>query len=46
MKIQAPDCKRRMVDFLCYVELKREPCVFSALDARKAFDKVHWGYLA
>lgn len=43
---QAPDGTRRMLDLLRISELSKQPSIFLALDAEKAFDRVHWGYLS
>lgn len=35
-----------MLNLLHFAEVTKEPSVFLALDAEKAFDRVHWGYLS
>ncbi|XP_044141599.1 uncharacterized protein LOC122931592 [Bufo gargarizans] len=42
---QCRDGTRRIIDLLHMAELSRSPTVFLSLDAEKAFDRVHWGYL-
>lgn len=42
---QAADSTRCMFNLLRIAEIRKSPSVFLALDAEKAFDKVHWGYL-
>lgn len=42
---QAPDGTRRMFNLLKIAETRKVPTVFLTLDAEKAFDRVHWGYL-
>lgn len=43
---QAPDGTRRMINLLTHLEINHTPSVLLALDAEKAFDRVHWGYLS
>lgn len=42
---QAPDATRSMLYILMHIELHKIPALYLALDAEKAFDRVHWGYL-
>lgn len=42
---QAPDGTRRILNLLRKAESRNLPTAFIALDAEKAFDTVHWGYL-
>lgn len=43
---QAPDGTRRMLNLLRLDEANKVPSMLLALDAEKAFDGVHWGYLS
>lgn len=43
---QTTDATRRMLNLLHLVEENKEPSLLLALDAEKAFDRVHWGYLS
>lgn len=42
---QAPDGTRRIINLICLAESHKLPTAFLALDAEKALDRVHWGYL-
>lgn len=42
---QAPGGTRRLFNLLHILETRGTPVAFLALDAEKAFDRVHWGYL-
>lgn len=41
---QAPDGTRRIINMINHVENSRTPSLRFALDAEKAFVKVHWDY--
>lgn len=43
---QTTDATRRMLNLLHLVEENKEPSLLLTLDAEKAFDGVHWGYLS
>lgn len=43
---QAPDGTRRMLNLIHYAEICQVPSLLLALDAEKAFNRVHWGYLS
>lgn len=43
---QSPDSIRRMVDLINRIENNQIPSLLLGLDAQKAFDRVHWGYIA
>lgn len=43
---QASDGTRRMLNLLRLAETTQEPSTFLTLNAEKAFDRVHWGYLS
>lgn len=42
---QAPDATRKIINLLKHSESKKLPSLFLVLDAEKAFDRIHWGYL-
>lgn len=42
---QAPDATRRVIDLIHQVTHTRTPSLLLYLDAEKAFDRVHWGFL-
>lgn len=42
---QASDGTRKMINLLTILESKKELTAFLTLDAEKAFNRVHWGYL-
>lgn len=43
---QASDATRRMINIIHHVESTKTPSLFLFLDAEKAFDRVHWGYIS
>lgn len=43
---QAPDGTRRMINLIHHAETWQVPSLLLALDAEKAFDRVHWEYLS
>lgn len=42
---QAPDATRRIINLLHAAESSGTPSLLLSLDAEKAFDRIHWGYL-
>lgn len=42
---QVPDATRRMFNLPKLAENRKAPSIFLNLDAEKAFDRVHWGFL-
>lgn len=42
---EAPDATRRVISLLSGVEHSGAPSLLLALDAEKAFDRVHWGFM-
>lgn len=42
---QANDATRRMINIIHSAEKSKMPSLLLTLDAEKAFDRVHWGYL-
>lgn len=43
--LQANDATRRLINVLHSAEKSKRPSLLLMLDAEKAFDRVHWGYL-
>ena len=43
---QASDATRRMINIIHHVETCGTPSLLLSLDAEKAFDRVHWGYVS
>lgn len=43
--LQVPDATRCMIHILKNIELHKTPALYLVLDAEKAFNQVHWGYL-
>lgn len=43
---QAPDSMRRMINLIDYVENIGTPSLLLGLDVEKAFNRVHWNYIA
>lgn len=42
---QAPDATRKIINLIHLSKSTKTPAIFVALDAEKAFDRIHWGYL-
>lgn len=42
---QAPDFTHKILNLMHMTESSRTPSLLLSLDAEKAFDKIHWGYL-
>lgn len=42
---QAPDGTRRILNILSQAECSKIPVIFLSLDAKKAFDQIHWGFV-
>ena len=43
---QAPDSTRRMLNIINSIHNNRTPALLLALDAEKAFDRMHWEYIS
>lgn len=43
---QAPDATRRILNLIHHVETTGEPSLRLTLDAEKAFNRIHWGYMS
>lgn len=43
---QSSDTTRRVINIIHLANQSRTPSLLLALDAEKAFDRIHWGYLS
>lgn len=43
--LQAPNGTRQVLNILSLAERSKDPTLFLSLDAKKAFDCIHWGFV-